>query len=160
MDSIGRIKKLFKLKLHPMEGGYFAETYHAKGRIPNGHAYSTAIYYLFTPESVSLMHRIKSDEIFHFYLGDPVEMLNLYADGKGKTLVLGNKVLEGMTPQVIVPKGIWQGGCLRKGGRFALIGTTVAPGFEYRDYEHGRRACLTKKYPEFKKQIEKLTTPE
>ena len=85
------------------------------------------------------MHRLQTDEIFHFYLGDPVEMLQLGPDDSGKVLILGTNLLRGMRPQVIVPAGVWQGSRLLPGGRFALLGTTVSPGFERADYENGQR---------------------
>ena len=103
------------------------------------------------------MHRLKSDEIFHFYLGDPVEMLQLWADGTGRTLMLGSDLLNGMQPQVIVPKGVWQGARVLKKGRFALFGTTVSPGFEFADYESGQREDLIKSYSQFRDLITVLT---
>ncbi len=149
-----------------MEGGYYAETYRSSERIPKealperydgARTHATAIYYLLTPDAVSLMHRVASDEVFHFYLGDPVEMLQLGPDGAGKTLTLGPDIPGGMRPQVVVPRGVWQGARLRAGGRYALLGTTVAPGFEYADYEHGRRDALLETYPEFRDLIVALT---
>jgi predicted cupin superfamily sugar epimerase len=74
------------------------------------------------------MHRLKSDEIFHFYLGNPVEMLQLYPDGTGITITIGADIGAGMQPQVLVPTGTWQGARLKPGGKFALLGTTVSPG--------------------------------
>lgn len=103
------------------------------------------------------MHRLNSDEIFHFYLGDPIEMLQLWPDGTGRTLMLGSDLLEGMQPQVVVPTGIWQGARLLKSGRFALLGTTVSPGFEFADYESGQREELIKSYPKFRELIIALT---
>ncbi len=119
--------------------------------------FGTAIYYLLAPETFSAMHRLKSDEIFHFYLGDPVEMLQLLPDGTGRTLLLGPDLLSGMQPQVVVPAGIWQGTRLLKGGRFALLGTTVSPGFEFADYESGQRDKPIKSYPKFREWIIPLT---
>jgi hypothetical protein len=106
------------------------------------------------------MHRLQSDEIFHFYLGDPVEMLRLTPEGSGKVITIGSDILNGMQPQVIVPKGIWQGASLIKGGKFALFGTTVSPGFEWTDYESGRRDELLKSYPQFRERIIALTNPQ
>ena len=85
---------------------------------------------------------MQSDEIFHFYLGDPVEMLQLLPDGRGKTVTIGLDLRAGMMPQVVVPRGVWQGSRLVAGGKFALLGCTVAPGFDFADYEHGRRTDL------------------
>src|SRR5207249_3960045 len=92
---------------------------------------STAIYYLLTPGTFSALHRLKSDEIFHFYAGSPVKMLQLHEDGRGEEIILGSDVLAGQQPQVLVRRGVWQGSYLLPGGEFALLGCTVAPGFEY-----------------------------
>ncbi|MFB3883573.1 MAG: cupin domain-containing protein [Thermodesulfobacteriota bacterium] len=166
MITAEQIKTLLNLKPHPKEGGYFAETYRSEETIPEealpkryhgDRPYATAIYYFVTPESFSMIHRLKSDEIFHFYLGDPVEMLQLYPDGTGRMITLGSNLLSGMAPQILVPKGVWQGARLRHGGRFALLGTTVSPGFELVDYEAGERDQLLKSYPEFRDLILALT---
>jgi predicted cupin superfamily sugar epimerase len=158
---------LLKLKPHPKEGGFFAETYRAEEAIPRNvlpqrytgpRAFGTAIYYLLTPAVFSAMHRLRSDEVFHFYLGDPVEMLQLLPDGTGRTIVLGNDLTVGMRPQVIVARGVWQGSRLVAGGMFALLGCTVAPGFDFADYEHGRRDDLIGSHPQFHEKIVALTT--
>jgi len=157
---------LLKLKPHPEEGGFFAETYRAEEAIPRSvlpqrytgpRAFGTCIYYLLTPGTISAMHRLQSDEIFHFYLGDPVEMLQLLPDGAGRTVVLGSDLRNGQQPQVIVPRGVWQGSRLVTGGRFALLGCTVAPGFDFADYEHGRRNDLIGSHPQFREKIVALT---
>ena len=157
---------LLKLKPHPKEGGYFSETYRAVESIPSGvlpsryvgpRVFGTCIYYLLTPATFSAMHRLQSDEIFHFYLGDPVELLQLLPDGSGKTVMLGTDLRAGMQPQVVVPRGVWQGSRLVGGGNFALLGCTVAPGFEFADYEHGRREDLIGSHPQFHEKIVALT---
>ncbi|HUL30572.1 MAG TPA: cupin domain-containing protein, partial [Thermodesulfobacteriota bacterium] len=126
-------------------------------RYEGARSFGTAIYYLLTPETFSAMHRLRSDEIFHFYFGDPVEMLQLMPDGSGKVTTLGVDILHGMQPQVAVPRGVWQGARLLKEGRFALLGTTVSPGFEFADYESGHRDELVGSYPEFRDLILALT---
>lgn len=157
------IIQLLKLQKHPAEGGYFLETYRSKDTFTNKRwgkrSFSTAIYYMLTDEadSFSEMHRLNVDEIFHFYLGDPVEMVHLYPDGTGKQLLFGNVLNSGMLPQVLVPGGVWQGARLLPGGKFALMGTTVAPGFEYTDYCPGSRKELSALYPKFKELITLLT---
>jgi predicted cupin superfamily sugar epimerase len=158
------------LQPHPKEGGYFRETYRAAESIPSAalppryratgrgrpHAFSTAIYYLLLPASFSALHRLHSDEIFHFYAGDPVEMLQLHPDGSGRSLIIGADLAAGLEPQVIAPAGVWQGARLREGGAWALLGTTVAPGFTYEDYESADKAALLSAYPAFRPQIERL----
>jgi predicted cupin superfamily sugar epimerase len=158
--------RLLNLQPHPREGGWFRETYRAGEQIAASglpvrygtpRSAGTAIYYLLTPATISPLHRLASDEIFHFYLGDPVRMLRLFPDGHGETLVLGPDLTSGQSPQVIVPRGVWQGSLLEPGGSFALLGCTVAPGFEYADYEEGRRDALLAAYPPFAEMIRRLT---
>jgi predicted cupin superfamily sugar epimerase len=155
---------LLKLQPHPKEGGFFRETYRSPdilsdvpSRNRGQRAASTAIYYLLTPSTFSAMHRLASDEIFHFYLGSPVEMVQLLPDGRGKIITIGNDLQAGQTPQVMVPAGVWQGSRVKSGGPFALMGTTVAPGFDYADYESGDRESLVQQYPEFQDRIQELT---
>lgn len=151
---------------HPEEGGYYRETYRSPekftaeaipGSIITGKALSTAIYYLLTPDSCSRMHRVSSDEVFHFYLGDPVIMLLLFPDGKSQEIVLGPDIRNGQHLQVVVPRSTWQGSTLQRGSRFALLGTTVAPGFDTSDYEAGQRDYLIQRYPERRELIARLT---
>ena len=166
MISAEELISLLDLKPHPREGGYFMETYRSQEAIPEAglpirykgkRSFSTAIYYLLTPGSFSVMHRLRTDEIFHFYLGDPVEMLQLLPDGSGKSLLIGTDIALGMRPQVVVPRDIWQGARLISGGRWALLGTTVSPGFDFSDYETGDRDRLIQSYPRFRDQILSLT---
>jgi uncharacterized protein len=150
----------------PQEGGLYAETYRSARILPAGaagpgqtgpRACATAIYYLVTPTRFSALHRVASTEIFHFYLGDPVHMLQLHPDGSASTQVIGTDIPAGQRPQVVVPRGVWQGTRLLPGGRFALLGCTVSPGFDFADYEHGSRAELIRAYPRAAAQIEALT---
>jgi uncharacterized protein len=168
--STAELKTLLCLEPHPREGGWFRQTWRASEILPAsalparymdgrdaGRSAGTAIYYLLEPDAFSEMHRLASDEVFHFYLGDPVEMLQLFPDGTGRTVVLGSDVAEGQLIQTIVPQGVWQGSRLLPGGKLALLGCTVSPGFEYVDYETGTRAELTASWAGFAKEIDKLT---
>lgn len=166
MPTAEELIALLKLQPHPREGGFFRETYrsvetHPAAALParygGDRSFGTAIYYLLTPNTFSALHRLASDEVFHFYLGDPVRMLQLAPDGRGETVVLGSDVLAGQRPQLLVPRGVWQGSLLESGGAFALLGCTVAPGFEYADYEGGSRKQLIEHYPEHARLIEQLT---
>jgi predicted cupin superfamily sugar epimerase len=166
MLTADEIRAALGMKPLPKEGGYFAETYRAGERLPAGalphgvrgpRSLSTAIYYLLTPDTFSAMHRLHSDEVYHFYLGGPVEMLNLYPDGTVRTITLGPGIAGGMQPQAVVPRGVWQGARLMGGGEFALLGTTMAPGFDPADYEHGKRQELMKIFPEARDLIKALT---
>jgi hypothetical protein len=162
---IDKIKSILNLSPH-IEGGFFKETYRSDEtvsakelpeRYSGGRFFGAAIYYMITSGTFSAMHRLKSDEIFHFYLGDPVEMLQLFPDGTGKTVIIGSDLLNGMRPQVTVQRGVWQGLRLQKGGNYALMGTTVSPGFDYSDFEKGFRKNLLQEYPDFKELILALT---
>ncbi len=150
----------------PLEGGYYRETYRSPdqfaARVLPAHygrdkAACTAIYYLLTPDTFSALHQLPTDEIFHFYAGSPVRMLQLLPGGEGREVLLGPDVLAGQRPQVVAPRGVWQGSLLEPGGAFALLGTTMAPGFDFGDYEAGDRAVLTAQYPQFGEVIRRLT---
>jgi len=148
--------KLLGLKPLDQEGGYYIETYRSSEN-KDGKSLATAIFYLLTPDTFSALHRLPSDEIYHFYLGNSVEMLQLFPDGSGKVIVLGQDVEKGEQLQVVVPRGVWQGSRLKEGGKFALMGTTMSPGFDFTDYETGKQNVLVEKYPDHKDLIIKLT---
>jgi len=161
------VKKLLGLAPHPREGGWFVRTYEAgeliaaeafgDGRYAGARRTGTAIYYLLEPETFSEMHRLKSDEVFHFYAGDAVEMLQLTANRRGERVVIGTDLARGQRPQVVVGRGVWQGSRLVAGGQWALLGCTVSPGFEFEDYEAGERVELCRRWPEFAEEIGALT---
>lgn len=166
MLTAEEIIKMFDMKILPEEGGYYSETHRSdhilsasslSEEYSSERSLSTAIYYMLTPDTKSLLHRLPTDEIYHFYLGDPVMMLNLYPDGSSRTLILGQDLKKGQFVQVKVPKGVWQGSYLIEGGKFALMGTTMSPGFDFADNEIGHREDLTNLYPSQKKLIYKLT---
>ncbi len=166
MLTVEALRQILGLVPHPVEGGYFTETYRSADEIPasglpsrygTARAASTAIYYLLTPDTFSAMHRLTSDEIFHFYLGDPVEMLHLHPDGSHEIVVIGPNLEAGHRPQVVVPRHVWQGARLIPGGQYALLGTTVAPGFDYTDYETAPRPTLLTSHPHAKDLILALT---
>jgi predicted cupin superfamily sugar epimerase len=156
------------LEPHPIEGGYFRETYRAAatvqgGSLPEGYPsdarrpLGTAIYYLLTPDTFSELHRLPTEEVFHVYLGGPARMLQLLPDGTDRELILGSDVLRSQQPQVVVPPGVWQGTKLEPGAEFILLGATMAPGFDYADYERGERDELVRQYPARLDQIAALT---
>lgn len=168
MSDARRIIEALGLQPHPVEGGYFRETYRSAGQIPpsalptsystgSGRSFGTAIYYLLTPQTFSELHRLPTEEVFHLYLGGPVRMLQLFPDGTGREIVIGSDVLAGQQPQIIVPPGTWQGSRLEPGVEFALLGATMAPGFDYADYEPGQRSVLAEWYPDHARLIEELT---
>jgi uncharacterized protein len=157
--------RLLNLHPHPVEGGFFRETYRSADTLPAAmlpahggpRSVSTAIYYLLKPGHVSELHVLPGEEVFHFYLGAPVRMLQLWPDGSGKEVVLGPDLLAGQVPQLVVPGGVWQGTRLVGSGGFALLGCTLAPGFDYADYRSATRAELTARWPAFADEIARLT---
>jgi uncharacterized protein len=156
------------LKPLPVEGGYYSESYRAAEKIPSGalppryssaRLFGSAIYYLLTaePNSFSAIHRLTTDETYHFYLGDPVELLLLYPARRSEHVVLGPDVLGGQQVQFTVPREVWQGSRLVPGGNFALLGTTMAPAFDPADFTAGDRAQLEREYPAQAELIRRLT---
>jgi predicted cupin superfamily sugar epimerase len=166
MLNAKQVQELLKLQPLRTEGGYFSEIYRSKftlsqRSLPAGYsgerALSTAIYYMLTPDTFSIIHRLKGDEVYHFYLGDPAEMLVLKPDGTGETVLLGQDIGSGMRLQQVVPAGAWQGSRLAPGGNFALMGTTMSPGFDAADFEIGMRDELSAQYPDHAARIAILT---
>jgi len=160
------IIQILNLKPLPVEGGYYAETYRSfpmpsisgdAGLESTSRPLSTAIYYLLTPDTFSALHRLPGDEIYHFYTGDPVELLILDQDGSTHTRILGTDFASGMRPQVIAPGGAWQGSALCPGGSVALLGTTMTPGYHHVDFELGFRADLIRQFPTAAGHIRRLT---
>jgi uncharacterized protein len=164
--DIEKLKQMLDLKPLPDEGGFYAESYRSEeksgagclpGRYRGERRFGTAIYFLLTRETFSALHRLASDEVYHFYLGDPVELLCLREDGSGEVVTMGTDLNAGMRPQITVPRGAWQGSRVRPGGEFALLGTTMAPGFEFADFELANLALLLERYPKFSEMIRELT---
>ena len=170
-DIVDALIQLFGMQPLPIEGGFYTQTYQSPEQIgqdalperyqtdkPSG----TAILYLYTgdPDCFSALHRLPTDEIYHFYLGDPVEMLLLYPDGLSARVVLGQDVFHGQQIQFVTPRGVWQASHLIDGGRYALTGTTMAPGYTEGDYEGGEREALIRQYPGEAELIRRLTRVE
>lgn len=157
MQSARQIIHLLQLEPLPVEGGFFRQTWAsadaiAPGALPpryrSARSAGTAIYYLLTDDadSFSAFHRLPTDEVYHFYLGDPVEQWLLHEDGRVERVILGTDLAADQRPQHVAPRGAWQGSRLVAGGRWALLGTTMAPGFDPSDYEGGVRADLERRY--------------
>lgn len=154
------------LQPHP-EGGYFAETYRSTESIPQGalpgrfggqRAFGTAIYFLLESHHVSALHRIQADEIWHFYAGGPLEVFVINRDATLAILRLGSDATKGDVFQAVVPAGCWFGSKTAPGTDFSLVGCTVAPGFDFADFELGNRAALLTEFPQHRAVIERLTT--
>jgi uncharacterized protein len=147
------------LKPHP-EGGYFKEMYRAELTVetPRGRrAAGTAIYYLLPRGAFAAWHQVASDEVWHFYDGAPLVLYLLGAGGL-ETVVLGRDVRRGERPQVLVPAGVLQAALPQ--GDYALVGCTVAPGFDFADWQMPSRTALLARYPEHAELIRQLTRPE
>jgi uncharacterized protein len=148
----------FQLDPLPQEGGFLRRTYCAEEVIPHtalppryhrNKPFGDVTLYLLVAgvDSFGALHMLPSDEIYHFYLGDPVELVLLYPDGKRIGHFLGHDILNGQTVQAIAPGGIWQGVRLLPAGHFALLGTTLAPAFSEDDFRAGERELLLQQYP-------------
>lgn len=160
-----------KLKPNDLEGGYFAGTYESKLRIAdpnlpgfpttqNGRPLCSAIYYFLESGNCSVMHKVAGDMIYHFYNGDPVQMLLLYPDNfpnRSEVAIFSNDIAAGGSPMKVIPGGTWLGSRLTLGGTNALMGVTMAPGFHPGDYTIGTRDDLVKSYPEQESMINALT---
>jgi uncharacterized protein len=158
--TAAEVKALLNLAPHPIEGGYFRRTYTSPGTVdlPRGtRATSTAIYYLLEPGTFSEMHVLDSDEMFHFCLGDPVEMLQLHPNGHSVLFTLGADIAAGQHVQLTVPAGVWQGTRLIGDGKAALLGCTVTPGFDFADYRNASAEELIAKWPDQAERIRVLT---
>lgn len=156
-----------QLARHP-EGGYFRETYrspesirrqHLPPRFSGDRAFATAIYFLLQGTDFSALHRIPQDEVWHFYEGSSMTVFVIAPDGNLSTIRLGRAVDAGEVLQAVVPAGCYFGARLNDPGSYALVGCTVAPGFDFTDFELANRQELTKRYPQHKTVIEQLTRP-
>ena len=154
------IQKL-KLDPHP-EGGYYRQTYKSELQIsaaslPGPRAASTAIYFLLEGENFSAFHRLRSDELWHFYAGSPLLVHVIDRAGSYSTLLLGNDPGAGQAFQAAVPAEHWFASHVADWNSWALVGCTVAPGFEFADFEIAHRAELIGQHPQHQAIIQRLT---
>jgi len=158
------INKLGLIK-HP-EGGYFKETYRSEevlsvkslpSRYNSFRPYSTSIYFLLDSTEFSAFHRIKSDEIWHYHIGSTVTIYLFSSKGKMIKLKLGNNPENGEHLQLIIPRDHWFAAEVKEQNAFGLMACTVAPGFDFQDFELGRKALLSLKYPKHKDLIDRFT---
>ena len=138
------------------EGGMVKETWKSKKK-DHGISEGSAIYYLLTEDSFSHLHRLTGEEVYHFYMGDPVELCELMPDGSTKLTVLGTDLFKGQVPQHVVEGGIWQGSRLKEGGKWALLGTTMCPAESVTVAGRGRRGELGVRFAVAGVYIRKLT---
>lgn len=153
----------FNLKPHP-EGGFYAETYRSEDLCMRSGAIfeeerhcSTAIYFLLPEGARSALHRIQSDEVWHFYLGGPMTLIQIDSAGRLEKITLGPDPLRGHKLQHVVPAGYWFGGLPDPGTDYSFVGCTVSPGFEFADFELGKREQLMNRFPGHRDWIERLT---
>ena len=154
----------YSLQPHP-EGGWYKQTYKSAELIPHAslpprfkgdRAFSTAIYFLLAAGDFSAFHRIQSDECWHFYAGDPLEVYIINSGGKLDIITLGNDISKGQLFQFVVPAGCWFASRPAKESAFSFVGCTVAPGFDFADFEMASAKMLTSENPQHKEIIETL----
>ncbi|MDT0553863.1 cupin domain-containing protein [Urechidicola vernalis] len=165
MNSIEKLIEKLDLKQHP-EGGYFKETYRSNGEINKDSLdasikgkrnYSTCIYFLLTSENFSAFHRIKQDEIWHFYDGTAIRLHMISPEGKYSNCLIGRNISNDEVPQFVVPARYWFAAEVVLDNSFALTGCTVAPGFSFEDFELPKRKDLVQLFPSLEEVITKLT---
>jgi hypothetical protein len=159
LPDVEVLVRALALEPHP-EGGYFRETYRSGRLDAGGRAAATMIYYLLPQGQVSRLHRIDADEGWHLYLGGPLEIFEFDQRDPGagpRITVLGRNLVQGECPQHLVPAGRWFGAALRPGVPYALVGCTVAPGFEFSSFELGSRVELGARFPAALELIRRLT---
>ncbi len=146
----------------PVEGTLFASTYRSSQSLPDGTPVGTAMIGLYShdPLSRSLFHRLPSDEVWHFYGGDPIRLVLLHPTGEVREIWLGADVDAGQRVQTVVPAGVWQAGELAPDGAYALFGCTMAPGFTGAGFEGGRCSVLLTSHPSAAADIERLALPD
>lgn len=160
------IIEIFNMEKHP-EGGYYKELYRSEGIIKKaglpGHFsgdrnFCTDIFYLLPKGEKSALHRIKSDEMWHFYLGGPMTLVQISEDGKIQLTILGQDIKKGHQLQHPVPAGCWFGAYPNADSEYSLMGCTVAPGFDFEDFEMKNRDELLKQFPDAAGIINKLAS--
>lgn len=165
MLKADNIIRELNLVSHP-EGGYFRETYRSEGEIQQENPgsnfkgdrnYSTCIYFLLISDDFSAFHKIIQDEIWHFYDGSPIKLHLINKDGEYSKIIIGSAIDQGQVPQYVVAGGIWFAAEMINKNDYALLGCTVAPGFNFLDFELAKRNELIVKFPQHKSIITSLT---
>ncbi|PBQ34423.1 hypothetical protein CNR22_22465 [Sphingobacteriaceae bacterium] len=163
--KVEELVNYLNLSPHP-EGGFYKEAYRSAGTISKeslpeefggDRNFATAIYFLIEKNNFSALHKIKSDETWHFYSGDALEVIEINEQGELKITLVGNKMDEGQVFQYTVKANTWFGSRVQQGGECALVGCTVAPGFNFADFEMAGRHSLISLYPQHKTIVEEMT---
>ena len=166
MTEAENIIKKLQLQPHP-EGGYFKETYRSDGCINEDSLdsdfsgtrnYATSIYFLLTSDTFSAFHRINQDEIWHFYKGSPIKLHIISNEGKHTSVLIGNNFEKGQVPQYVVKAKDWFAAEVINDNDYTLVGCTVSPGFDFKDFDLPKRSALISKFLLHKKLITKLTS--
>jgi len=164
-EQVEALTKKLALEPHP-EGGFFKETYRSEGFIAEANlngthegdrSYATCIYFMLTSEAFSAFHKIRQDEIWHFYTGSPIILHMISPSGDYARIEVGNYVLYGQHPQFVVPAGYWFASEVKEKDSYSLVGCTVSPGFDFRDFELANREELTSLFPKHQELIERLS---
>lgn len=164
MKNVENIVKELNLLPHP-EGGFYKETYRSTGNIPQSalnefsgdRSYCTGIYFLLTSNNFSAFHRIKQDEMWHYYDGSPLYVHIIDKQGIYTRHEVGKDFSKGQKPQLVVPAGAWFASSVKETNTYSLVGCTVAPGFDFEDFELAIREKLISEFPEHKNIITSLT---
>ena len=165
MNQVDFLVRKLELQPHP-EGGFYKEVYRSELVIPSeslppffggGRNLATSIYFLIEKNNFSALHKIKSDEIWPFYDGDPLEVIEIDEAGNLKSTLIGRNPDAGEVFQYTVKANTWFGSRVRLGGEFSLVGCSVSPGFDFRDFEMGEGDTLSKQFPHLKKIIYEMT---
>jgi predicted cupin superfamily sugar epimerase len=164
MNTIKNLVEKFGMKPHP-EGGWYAETYRSSEtiqqsalpvRFPGDRCFSTAIYFLLPAGVYSAFHRIRSDECWHFYEGEPLNIYVIDENGNLSVIKLGKNINEGERYQAIVPAGCWFASMPATNEGFSFVGCTVSPGFDFEDFELANRKELAGLFPQHEAIINRL----
>lgn len=160
--TVDELVALWGLELMTTENVFFSQTYVAPTCGADGKALSTAIVGLLSSDSQSFsdMHRLPTDEIWHFYLGDPIELLLLHPDGSDELIVLGHDVMRDEKLQFVVPAGSWMGARLKPGGEYGVYGNTMAPGYSLSDFEGAVTEDLIRDWPHRAELIRAMIRPD
>ncbi|MCB0998931.1 MAG: cupin domain-containing protein [Acidimicrobiales bacterium] len=160
--TVAALVEHFGMTRLPVEDTFFVSTHRSATELPDGGPVGTAMIGLYSaePPSRSLFHRLTADETWHFYGGDPIRLVVLHPDGSSAEVVLGADVLAGQRVQHVIPAGTWQAGELVPGGRWALFGCTMAPGFTSTCFEGGRVGTLLDSHPDRADDIARLGVPD
>ncbi|GHB70983.1 hypothetical protein GCM10008107_20590 [Psychrosphaera saromensis] len=157
-DTVAMLRH-YRFERLPVEGTLFKSTWRSNQENTNGDPAGTAMIGLYAnePDSLSCFHKLDFDEVWHAYNGDPFTLYLLYPDGRTEEILMGTNPTAGQHVQYVIPAGVWQAGCLNDGGRYALFGCTMAPGFTGACFEAGLADELIKQYPDKAQIIKKLS---